>query len=209
MFKAIFSCVRRVFSDASTWGGVVSGGIGSLSDYVGHAIVAPSWIWWGMAVCLLFLAACRAHWDLERERDKKHVPLPDIPLEEVVARVVGVRPSELFSDDNPQKTSDALGEIREKAGLGAVLCWGRRNAVHSNLIFYPREEIDREVWINAQIDYLKFIRDRKCDLGIANGQPTGNNYSDIHFNREQVDAVWPKRKQRMFSLRSPIVKVTP
>jgi hypothetical protein len=47
MFKAIFECIKKVCGDASTWGSAVSGGIGAFSDYLGHPIVVPSWVWWG------------------------------------------------------------------------------------------------------------------------------------------------------------------
>jgi hypothetical protein len=70
---------------------------------------------------LLFVTASRLQWDLQKEKEKNRKPTPQMPLSEVISRIIG-------SDDQSKPgastlVGEALPSIREKARLGMISVW--------------------------------------------------------------------------------------
>ena len=206
MTKHVIISVKRAVLNWRSLLGVAMSALAVSSGLLGSPLGIPSQVWWGLAVFLMFVTACIGFYEAERERDSKRKVLPDMALEEVVCQIVGVSADRLFDYDNPQKVSDALLDIREKALLGAIDTWGRRDCNSMDLRFYPLDTVDRGSWAFRHIDYLAFMRDRLCALGVASGQPREFRVSDIHMNRDQVDRTWPKKPMRRFNLGWPVRK---
>lgn len=192
MTKHILISIKRAALNWRSLLGLAMSALAVLSGLLGSPLGIPSPVWWGLAVFLMFVTACIGFYEAEKERDSKRKVLPDMPLQDVVAHIVGVPVDRLFNDDNPQKVSNALCDIREKALLDAISTWGRRDCNSMDLRFYPLNTIDRTWWENLHIDYLAFMRDRRCALGAWSGQLLFRT-SDIHMNQEQVLKAWPKK----------------
>ncbi len=203
MTSHAFTSIRRAALGWRSGFSLASGAVAGLFGLLGWPAVVPSVVWWGVALALMFVTAWRGYYEAERERDHKRKPLPDMPLVDVVAQIIGTPADKLFDEGNPQKVSDALCDIREKALLDAISTWGRRDCNSMDLRFYPLNTIERAAWENLHVDYLAFMRDRRCALGDWSGQPTAYKLSDIHMNRDQVDRVWPKKAVRRFDVGWP------
>jgi hypothetical protein len=204
-FRAFCSTLKRVFSDASTWAGAVSTGLGLLSDFLGYPILVPSSVWWLLAVALLLVAAFRAHWELLKEREKNRNLSPTMSLQAVLQRIVGS--NDVFGPPgNPQRVSDALRDIRQKAVLRAITVWGRKNAnlSLSHPEIYPLQAIPCDYWEHVQIAYLEVLKDIRGKTELASRGPHTDTYADFHFDKHQIDEFWPARSKWRF--RNPLVR---
>src|SRR5262249_29438679 len=101
MIDAIWQTVQRVFKDVFAAAGVLVSAIGILSDLLGKTFIFPSWVWWAVGVILLFVTASRLQWDLQKEKDKNRKPTPQMPLKEVISRIIG-------SDDQSKPGASTL-----------------------------------------------------------------------------------------------------
>jgi len=127
-------------------------------------------------------------------------PLPDMPLVEVVVRICLDTKTDAegnIAAASPQATSEALRAIREGARLGRVIVWGRLDAPVGNEHHTPLSTIPPEVWDVYQIDHLRFLTDPKGRTERARQVGATFWYSDLQFNRRQVNGVWPEPGARL------------
>lgn len=109
---------------------------------IGLSPYVPAWIWWLAAVV-------SPHWELfdsERKKfaEKKEKIQPDMALEAVVKRIIGTE--KILEGDNCGKTFDALLQIRDRAHLGEIAVWGRKDPHCSDLALSPVTQIAAEYW---------------------------------------------------------------
>jgi hypothetical protein len=192
VLQIALASLKRVFSDVFAWAGALSTALGLGSDVLRTRLLVPSWVWWAAAVLLLFLTAVRAQWELHRERDKSRAPQPDLTLAELLERLAGSRDPMAA----PQKISDALLCIRDKARLGLLAVWGRKDANMGHLEFYPLEPIPAEHWTPAHIDYLQYLGDERCKTSDAQIPGAAAHYADLHFDSVEIARAWPMARRR-------------
>jgi hypothetical protein len=212
MLKAIWLCIRRVFSTVTGAIGALSSLIGSLSEWLGHQIVVPGWAWLAFGSVLLFATACRIEMELMREKDKNLKPQPTLKLAQVITRITGfvsVMPLSAEQSGKAAATGDALDEIGEKANLGLLNVFGRTGRV---LLQHQRSSplglIPQDHWERYGIDYLELLTDER---GITKGMISASDnigFTDLWFDAEQVDAIWPAKKRPKFVWRMPIVRAS-
>jgi hypothetical protein len=75
-----------------------------------------------------------------------------MPLIDVVKRIVGS--DDILVGENCSKTGEALLTIRERAHLGEVSVWARRDALTDDMTLYPLTLTARDYWDSFGIDYL-------------------------------------------------------
>jgi hypothetical protein len=202
MVEGLLNCFKRVFAHLSSWIGAASTFAGVASDTTGHKLLVPSYVYWLIAIGALLFTAVRIQMELDEQTRKDRKPRPEIGLEALVTRLAGG--ADLMSTPGiPKKTGDALVDIREKANLGLLLVWGRPNAVASHLTYTPLELIPSEHWRLAQIDYMEYLQDRRCETKDARHPGTSPHYADLHFDKLQIDAVFPQQTTRKLRLRLP------
>jgi hypothetical protein len=68
---------------------------------------------------------------------------------------------------------------------------GRKGANQSHLDLYPLEPIPSQHWATAQIDYIEYLRDVRCATTNAKHPGLPDHYSDIHFDKGEVENIWP------------------
>jgi hypothetical protein len=127
-------------------------------------------------------------------------PLPDMTLVEVVVRIcLGTKTDSegRIAGASPQATSEALREIREGARLGRFIVWGRLDAPAGNEHHTPLSAIAPEVWDVYQINHLRFLTDSKGVTEKAKQVGATFWYSDLRFNRRQINVVWPEHGARL------------
>lgn len=206
MVGAILKATKEVFFS-------ILGVIGFVTTVAGAAkqfgflpnVPIHSWVLWLAAIAALFVSAVKLQIKLDATKATSSIPAPDMTLLEVVQQIVGSK--ELFEQAGlPEKTLHALLAIREAALQWRLSVFGRKNVSTSHLELYPRAKIAQDYWHHAQIEYLAFMNDPKCptDIGDEMLRPPLAKYSDLHFNRREVDQIWPKHRKRWFTLRSPI-----
>jgi hypothetical protein len=199
MLQAVIACLKRVFSDVSTWGGALSGAVGWLSDLIGRPLLLPSWAWWLLAVLLVFIAACRAHWELLKIQNAN--PEADMKLEDAVARITGVadipaaaRAS--YSTVEPQVRS-ALDEIRQRALLGQIQAFGRTSSFMGKSSAGPLDKIPQSHWKKYEIKALDFLADKRGYIGPDSGSSNDEPFSDIYFSSAQISQRWPPPRHKI------------
>jgi hypothetical protein len=202
MIHAIWQTVQRVFKDVFAAAGVLVSAIGILSDLLGKTFILPSWVWWAVGVILLFVAASRLQWDLQKEKEKNQKPTPQMPLSEVISRIIG-------SDDQSKPgastlVGEALPSIREKARLGMISVWGRISTGDVASI-QPLEPIPQDFWTNARIDFVKYLRDQRCPTSDTRQLGNSVKYADLHFDIVEIQSVFGSYRPKRIRLRSPLV----
>jgi hypothetical protein len=193
----------RAIKDWRLYAGVVTLAFAITASLVGHAIVLPAWIWWVAAVVSAYAIAVKAEWKLYQSRAS--AVAPDMRLQDVLRHIIGS--DNLFGSDNPQRTADALFAVREKAHLGQVSAWGRRNVGVQELAAYPLTPIPSEYWEEFGIGYLALLRDLRGETERAEGPDLSPDfvlyskpdviYRDLWFCRSQVRKSWPLQKARL------------
>ena len=171
MLPAIWTSVKRVSSDYSTWAGAVSAIVAWATDHWGWTTPVPSWAWWMLAVILLFVAAVRSEMAAERAREANRKPSPTVSLMDLLPRIRGT--VDIFGPQYSEsgKLADALALIREKAMLGEITVFGKtnwRSATPENYKWLPRERISPEYWNTHELDYMEFVQDRRGVITEAN-----------------------------------------
>jgi hypothetical protein len=203
--------------DFRAWASIVSLVLVGAGAVSGHTLVLPGWAWALLATGCAFWIAWRA--ERERYNEKRSEIKCDTAIIEGVERIVGTR--DFSSADTPQKLSDALLALREKAHLGEITIWGRRDVKGRDLAWYPLSKIEHSYWDEYTIDYLTFTDDNKGItvpervagvLVYRNASDTRQKkivaqktisdsvngvsvriYSDLHLSRHQIDKIWPPR----------------
>ena len=191
MIGSVFSATKRAYSHYSSWIGVVSALVGGANEVFGKQLLLPTTAWWLIAIGATAFTAVQIQWELDKERDKSRTPEPTVSLAKLVEHIVGT--NDMGQQGVPQKTSDALVAIREKARLGLLSVWGRKEAHQSNLNFYPLEPINAAFWSGAHIDYLEYLKTTTCSTDDATSGHLHEHYADLHFDEKQVEKLWPKK----------------
>jgi hypothetical protein len=191
MLGSVFSATKRAYSHYSSWIGVVSALVGVLNDALGRQLLLPTTGWWLIAIGATGFTAVQIQWELDEERDQTRKPEPTVSLEKLIEHIVGT--NDMGQQGVPQKTADALVAIREKARLGLLSTWGRKDANQSNLSFYPLEPIDAGQWTHAHIDYLEYLKTTTCASQNATLPGATDHYSDLHFDEKQVEKLWRRK----------------
>jgi hypothetical protein len=202
MFKAIFNCAYRVVISIYGLLSAASSSLGILKQLGLEVIPLPSWVWALAAFAFLFAAACKIEWELEQERNKN--PQPDISLHEVVARIIG--PYDLIgSQSDADRIQLALDEVRDRANLGLVTVWGRREDASKYESKNPRDIVPKNFWTDYPIDYISFVKRLPPRIGPTNRR--GEAFFHLQLNETQVDKVWPKKEKLVWRL--PWKKIDP
>jgi hypothetical protein len=128
--------------------------------------------------------------------------LPDMTLIEVVRRIC---PDDVMLDSDGSVTlssrhqpiSDALRALRESARLTQLVVWGRKDPTAGHEEATPLSLIAPDYWDNYQIAYLRFLTDQRGATEKVKQAPADPRYSDLRFNRRQVNVVWPEPGVRL------------
>lgn len=192
-------CLKRVGSHISTWIGAGSTALGAVADATGNKVVAPSMLWWIIAICAVFYTALLIEAELMEERATRN-PVPDMPAIDAIRRIVGgeIRPDDQESTD---AVSRAAFTFQQAAHLGRIAVWGREpefpevpEFVHTEVL----TPIEASFWRKTGVDFVTmFGGDVRTER--ASGD---RRYFDLHVSRAQVDAVWPAPR-RGWRLRLP------
>jgi hypothetical protein len=157
--------------------------------------IFPTWIWWAAALALLFVSSVllRRQLIVERqqliaEREQRKTPEPTLDLSSAIAKILGTEDPAILGSSTA--LSQVVTEIREKASLGQLSVWGRKNAKASRLSFYPLEPIPSSHWSSTHIDFLEFSKDPKCATQNARHPGSPDQYSDLHFDLEEISDRW-------------------
>jgi hypothetical protein len=204
VFKAIWSAIVQTATDGRTIAGIVSLVFAVTASDLGHSILVPTWVWWVVAFFGVFWTATRANYLLHQQQEANRRLAPDMSLENLIERIVGS--TVLEEGDNAARTAIAFNDIRDAAAHGRVSVWGRKNA--TNITSDPRLLIGQEYWEFFGFNYLRYVANKAGEterVGLSRSQMAGREliqndiYSDIWFNRNEVDQVWPpRRKKRKF-----------
>jgi hypothetical protein len=150
--------------------------------------IFPTWIWWTAALVLLFVSSVLLQRQLITEHAQHKKPEPTVDLSTAIAKILAIEdPSTLGSST---ALSQVVTEIREKASLGQLSVWGRKNVKPNRLSFYPLEPIPFSHWSSTHIDFLEFSKDPKCATQNARHPGSSDQYSDLHFDLREVNARW-------------------
>jgi hypothetical protein len=201
MIHAIWQTVQRVFKDVFAAAGVLVSAIGILSDLLGKTFILPSWVWWALGVILLFVTASRLQWDLEKEKEKNRKPTPQMPLSEVVSRIIGTE--DQTKPGASTLVGTALPSIREKARLGVISVWGRMST-GGDASLQPLEPIPQDYWTNAQIDFVKYLRNQRCSTSDTRQSGYSVQYADLHFDTVEIENTFASYRPKRIRLRSPL-----
>jgi hypothetical protein len=206
MFKAIFTCIKRVIGTLTGFGGTVSSIIGALSEWLKQPIAVPGWAWIVLGSALLFATACRIEWELLQEKDKNRKSEPDMTFEQVIERIRGKK--DIFGPENSEslEVSKAFRSIEERAASGALVIFGskgirsldglQRDTVGAMLKRLP---IPADFWSSNSFDYLSFIEDRSGATTdtTQRDQKFGSGYGNIWLDSKQVNSIWPEPRKRI------------
>jgi hypothetical protein len=136
-----------------------------------------------------------------------HHPHPDLALRAFVDGWLGNEHWAEDPDATLKATHQAFTELQQKARLGSITVWGRKNCLFGDTV--PLSVIPPDFWDRNTLDYLHLLsgaddsRGRTESLGRG-----GDSYSDIYLNQAEAKRTWPKPRRR-FVLRSPITFVRP
>ena len=192
MIAEFSRALGRAVTRLSTVIGIITTAIGFASDLSGIKFVLPSWVWWLIAICATLFTAARIQMELDSQKAGKKVP--SVTLAQLVERIVGS--NDLHAAGVPTKIGNALKEIRQKALLGGLSTWGQKGG-NRNDDYDPLERIPSEHWTNAHIDYLQYLKDKRCATTNARHPGSPEQYSNIHFDVSEVDEMWPVSRQKL------------
>jgi hypothetical protein len=150
--------------------------------------IFPTWIWWAAALMLLFGSSVLLRRQLIGERERHKTPEPTLDLSSAITKILGI--DDPATSGSSTALSQVVTEIREKASLDQLSVWGRKNAKSSRLSFYPLERIPSSHWSSTHIDFLEFSKDPKCATQNARHPGSSDQYSDLHFDLEEINANW-------------------
>jgi hypothetical protein len=206
MLNRIWRCVFLVGTQITTLAGGASTIIGAAQQYWGVQM-PPPWVWWLIAIVLIFVTAVRVQWRLLEEQDKNRNPEPDMRLEDAVKRIRGK--DDIFGAEYSESTEvlKALNLIRERGANGSLAIFGSKEVrfvkpEHLSLI--PRLPIPKEYWEDNGLDYIAFTTNRHgISRPIGRTDDRTNEYEYIWLDHRQVDSAWPTRRKKL-ELRNPI-----
>jgi len=172
--------------------GLIAGVIGTVKD-IGFDVPLPAWVWWVLALASLSWAQFEAFRQVRSERNALRHPEPDMSLSKVVRRILGTE--DVWEADKIGPAGKALDAIRQKAVLGSVTIWGRRDCAEGHEANVPLVPIPKETWDVYQIDFMEFMKNEKGATDSARiGLPT-MKYHDLFLNGGQVALVWPEKRK--------------
>jgi hypothetical protein len=120
-------------------------------------------------------------WNRDLSKPYK-APTPDLPLSGLLVRVyrhLGGSPSgsqntkQVFFDRVDKLIMDTVSQKR----LSVWARYGKR----------PLTLISKDDWDNGTFDHK-----RKCFMGDRGYSPRPPEYEDLHFNKDEIDAIWPQ-----------------
>jgi hypothetical protein len=189
MLKAAWESVIRVVCHRTTALGAAATFLGILQQTAVIPATIPAWVWWGVAIALIFATAVRLDMELLAEQ-RRRPPEPNMSLEDVMVRIT--RRSSTSQKDGKAGADilAAFDKIRELALQGRLAVFGRYNVVASDMDRFPREPIPADFWRGHQIGYLEYLRDRRGKTERCRADAKELPYSDLYFDRVQVDARW-------------------
>ena len=118
---------------------------------------------------------------------------PSVTLAQLVDRIVGS--NDVHTVGVPTKIGNALKEIRQQALLGDLSTWGQKGGNRND--YDPLELIPSEHWVNAHIDYLEYLRDKRCATTNARHPGSPEQYSNLHFDASEVGELWPVSRRKL------------
>lgn len=157
------------------------------------------WIW-GIPLGLIALGA---YFFRRRSSDLPPLPpasqeppaqiSPDMRLHEFVEKRIESEMFAHFKEGNISKIGALLTDIREKARLGQITIWGRKNCPKGQTNI-PRSAIPADSWDALYIDLLDYLEDRPTGAGQAKSgsiiMQQQYRYSDIWLNKWQTNQVY-------------------
>jgi hypothetical protein len=201
--QAATKCIWRVASEASGAFGILFTVAGSAAEALGWKAVMPNGGWIAIGAGLLFITACKIEKELMDERNRNSKPVPSVSLQTLVTRLAGGE--DRHEEGINRKTLEALKAIRQEGRLGRLAIFGRTDAVEGHEDHYPLGPVNGDYWETAQISYLDYIQNPKCKTEAAKNPKPSTYFSDLHFDKFQIEAIWPSPKPRRFTFRNPIV----
>jgi hypothetical protein len=150
---------------------------------------------WGISIDLKEL------WRRLLKRRKNQVPTSqtierDVWLQDAVCFAVHGRwlgeDEEAFpTESHMAKAAEVAQEMRELAGDGRFLVWGKLESGRLH------EVISRAFWITNQIDYLRLVADTAPLLRSepATATSSGLPYLELMASKAQTEQLWPPNRQ--------------
>ena len=172
----------RSIRDLRAWIGIVGLVLAGANAVTGTTIIIPTWGWLLIAVAGAFSLAVRAEWKIYQ--DRVATITPDMKLVDVVKLIVGS--DDILVGENCSKMGEALLTLRERAHLGAIAVWGRKNMLAEDTSLYPRVPIATDYWEDFGIEYLDFIRDMNGKTKRVRGEPKREVVPNITMHTQPV-----------------------
>ncbi|MGC1861410.1 MAG: hypothetical protein WA733_09885 [Methylocystis sp.] len=151
------------------------------------------WYYWALgALALLLAGVLEGSYKVTTGYSKQqfvgqNITVPNMPLWQLFPYI---NPNYLGNDGREVGTISR--DIIDKLSLGIITAWGRKADQGTEIAL---AEIDRSYWQNARFTDWVYMEDAAID---AHAVPhkhligTVPTYREILFNREQVEAAWPK-----------------
>jgi hypothetical protein len=155
-----------------------------------------TWGGFGGAVVALLLGS----WLYFRQ---KRPPHPDFSLRAFVDRWLDTEEWSEDPDATLNGTHQAFKRLQERARLGLIAVWGRKNCLFGDTV--PLSAIPPDFWDRNTLDYLHLLSGADDSRGRTESlfSRGDDSNSDIHLNLAEVESAWPKPRRRIV-LRSPI-----
>src|SRR5215472_16266492 len=132
MLKTVWESVIRVVCHWSTLLGAVATFLGILQQTAVLPATVPAWVWWGIAIALIFVTAVQLDMELLAVQ-RKRPPESNMSLEDVVFRITDCPPTSHNDGKNGSVISGAFDKIRELALQGHLAVFGRHNVIASDM----------------------------------------------------------------------------
>ena len=182
-YAAFMSALGRVASHiiSSVIGGITTL-IGLIADLRGQQLIFPTWVWWLIAVGATLYTAVRIQMQLD---EKSRKPLPEIPLRDLVERIVGSH--DLNQEGVAAKIARAHSDIRQKILLGQLSTWGAKR--HTGYLRRYRSHIGKSLrlttWITCETKRARQIKRRFPVPLIVIETFISTRPKPVHFGRMQ------------------------
>jgi hypothetical protein len=124
------------------------------------------------------------------EASAEDQPEPDIWLQDAVCYAVHGRwlgdDEQAFNNEaEMNKASEIAQKMRELAGRGKYLIWGKNDPARLH------QRIPNDFWVDNQIDFLRLVSDM-AENGRTDRATSGysNHYCNLKVNKSQTEQIW-------------------
>ena len=176
----------------------------------GREVGLPLEAWFVLSAFALLVAPLWPYHRLHKTIEGLTKQEPDLRIADFVSARLGE--GDILEQVNPYLTDlyGLLHAVRERAVLGVIRVWGRRNCMPGLEDNVPRSEIRAKEWeeFELQIDALKFAQDPRGEAqSIERPNRLRSQYYDLWLLRAEADTYFPLPRRRRWRWQWPLVRV--